>query len=242
MPSSIRTPKKSQSKIIDRLAGNASSVAAMLSAIGVLPASEQHGALLACSSLADAVACELSEFAGFEAIEPIESVGTSKAPGQRDSQLDLVAAFNNINGAIFVLSNLIGLALSECEQIGPIAGRIDSTLRAAERYFDDVTQANKTLIRQEIAATRANELPTAMVASMPALPVRQIIDDLVFDIESATLTVGTLLEIATEDCMTTELNRAFTAMMAAKRYLDDIEVLANKLRDLEPAARQGGAS
>lgn len=60
MPSSARTPEQSHFEIIDRLTGNANTVAALLSVVGILPPAAQHSALLTCSSIANAVASELA--------------------------------------------------------------------------------------------------------------------------------------------------------------------------------------
>jgi hypothetical protein len=65
--SAATASKKNPGKILKRLAGQASAVAALLSAIDALPADEQESALLTCSRLTDAFSRGLDAFVGEQA-------------------------------------------------------------------------------------------------------------------------------------------------------------------------------
>lgn len=62
--SATAAPKKNPGKMLKRLAGQASAVAALLSAIDALPAEEQEISLLMCARLTDALARGIDAFVG----------------------------------------------------------------------------------------------------------------------------------------------------------------------------------
>ncbi len=92
------------------------------------------------------------------------------------------------------------------------------------------------------AATAAMAAPSGDTAPASALSLMRAIDDLTIGIDGAASIAGALLDLAAQECTTKELSPVFAAMVAADRYLGDIAVLTQKLRDLERAARQGGAA
>lgn len=66
---------------------------------------------------------------------------------------------DGIDCDIRILSDLLQLALYECERQGRSADRIDSAIRAADRFISDISQGNKdiqaTLAQIERAVTPA---------------------------------------------------------------------------------------
>ncbi len=92
------------------------------------------------------------------------------------------------------------------------------------------------------AAAAAMAAPSAVTVPAAAVSLMRAIDDVTMDIDGAADTAGALLDLAAQECMTTELKGIFCAMVAAGRYLGDIAGLTQQLRDLERAARQGGAA
>lgn len=64
MPSSTCTPVQSRTQTLIRLSGNANTVSALLSIIGVLPAADQHGALVTCASILADVSRDLDTLIG----------------------------------------------------------------------------------------------------------------------------------------------------------------------------------
>lgn len=64
MPSSVCTPVQSRTQTLTRLSGNANTVCALLSVIGILPPADQPGALLTCSQILADVSRDLDALIG----------------------------------------------------------------------------------------------------------------------------------------------------------------------------------
>ncbi len=119
--------------------------------------------------------------------------------------------------------------------------KVHAQLEAASIAGEGMTRHHerRAVIEAAVADMAA---PSGGTAPAAALSLMRAIDDVTMDIDGAADTAGALLDLAAQECTTTELHRAFCAVVAAGRYLDDIAVLTQKLRHLERAARQGGAA
>jgi hypothetical protein len=144
MRGTTRTSEKSKSQRFARLVDQVNSAATLLSALASLPASEQDVMMSTNAGLVNRLATDLASLIatapGVQSMPPPAQPGTFK-----DS---LNAAFNtseDITCTVGIIDDLLHLAFSECERQTRPAIRIDSAMRAIERYVDDIRQLNETL-------------------------------------------------------------------------------------------------
>ncbi|MET3132631.1 hypothetical protein AAKU55_002908 [Oxalobacteraceae bacterium GrIS 1.11] len=119
--------------------------------------------------------------------------------------------------------------------------KVHEQLDAAGVSGEGMTRHHERRAVMEAAAATTAE-SCGVTARASASSTMCAIEDVSIDIDGAASTAGALLDLAAQECKTTELNRVFSAMVAAGRYLGDIAALTQKLRDLERTARQGGAA
>lgn len=125
------------------LAADAKSAAALVSSLSDVSGTAREALIPACQSVVDRLAAELNSVA-IAAPTRSPAAATKEHPTRRyiNGALDMT---DGIDLALGVTSDLLHLAFSECDRLNDSASRVDSAMRAIERYLDDVSQLNRTL-------------------------------------------------------------------------------------------------
>lgn len=130
-------------KQLATLAADAKGAAALVTSLSDVSGTAREALLPACQSVIDRLAADLTSAAkGAQARPAI--VTPQEHPTRRyiNGALDMT---DGIDLALAVTSDLLHLAFSECDRIDDSVSRVNSAMRAVERYLDDVSRLNRTL-------------------------------------------------------------------------------------------------
>lgn len=125
------------------LAADAKRAAELVNSLNEVSDTARGVLLPACQSVVNRLASELGSVADCAPAQ--HNVAASKEhPTRRyiNGALDMT---DGIDLALGTTSDLLSLAFTECAMLGDSASRVDSAMRAVERYLDDVSRLNRTL-------------------------------------------------------------------------------------------------
>jgi len=125
------------------LTADAKSAAALVSSLSDVSGTAREALIPLCQRVVDRLAAELNSVAtSAPARSPAAAI--KEHPTQRyiNGALDMT---DGIDLALGVTSDLLHLVFSECARLDDSASRVDSAMRAIERYLDDVSRLNRTL-------------------------------------------------------------------------------------------------
>lgn len=120
-------------KQLANLAADANGAAALVSSLSDVSEMAREALLPTCKNVINRLASELSSVATGTAVSTHSHI---------DGALDMT---DGIDYALGVTSDLLRLAFDECARQGDSASRVDSAMRAIERFLDDVSRLNKSL-------------------------------------------------------------------------------------------------